>query len=117
MERSTATPRERIEFPAAHPRSRRLAGLVWTVTLLATAADVATTVYGLHLGLREGNPVALAAIETFGVPGLVGLKLLALGFAGVCWVALSDERALVPPATLGAFTSVVVTLNLLTLFG
>lgn len=117
MDSPTATLRDRL-LPTLPPTDGwAVTPLVWALALVATAGDLLTTSYGLHVGMREGNSVALAALEAFGLPGLLGLELFALGFAGVCWHVVSGRKSLVPPATLGGVTALVVCLNLVTLFG
>jgi hypothetical protein len=59
--------------------------------------DLATTAYGLHIGLVEKNPVAAQVLQIAGIGGLVGLKLIALAFALVCWKLLPrDYEGFVP---------------------
>jgi hypothetical protein len=59
--------------------------------------DLVTTVYGLHIGLVEKNPVAAQVLQLAGVGGLVGLKLFALALALICWKLLPrDYEGLVP---------------------
>lgn len=59
--------------------------------------DVTLTVHGLHIGLRELNPIARASFEAAGPVGLYFLKLIALAF-GICGRLVIDDRygALVP---------------------
>ena len=66
--------------------------LAWTAAVLAGALDVLLTLHGLGLGFAEANPVAAATVVAVGpVPGLAGLKLLALTVVAV-------GSRLVPPA-------------------
>lgn len=59
--------------PWANPRR------VWAAAAVAGLLDVLLTLHGLRLGFVEANPVAAATLDAVGpVPGLVGLKLLAL---------------------------------------
>lgn len=117
MDSPAGTLRDRLVPALPTTAGPTLTPLVWALALVATTGDLLTTAYGLHVGFREGNSVALAALEAFGFPGLVGLKLAALGFAGICWLLCSGRKSLVPPATLGGVTALVVCLNLVTLFG
>lgn len=57
---------------------------LWAVAVLALAADVALTRYGLANGLVERNPVARAATRELGFLALVGMKAgaLAVGVGG-----------------------------------
>jgi hypothetical protein len=58
----------------------RLGGML-VVTL--AAADIVLTLVGIQTGLQEENPVASRTLATFGAPGLVALKGLALGLLAV----------------------------------
>ncbi len=61
---------------------------MWGIALAAALIDALLTLHGLRLGLVEANPVADAVFRLVGpVPGLVGLKLLAVGV-----VALGSQR-------------------------
>ncbi|SEK71670.1 hypothetical protein [Haloferax larsenii] len=62
---------------------------LWLVTLLALVLDVATTMFGLSLGLSELNPVVLALMPQFGALGtLLLLKSVVLLISGTMWVFL-----------------------------
>ncbi len=54
--------------------------------------DVVTTFVGLHLGLAESNPIALRAIEGYGLLGMLALKGFAVGVGLLC-------RPLLPRST------------------
>lgn len=90
--------------PAVHDRVSRLAAgataverALWTVVLVASLADVALTVVGLHAGLPETNPLVVAAIERFGPVALVGLKAVAIAVGLAGWAAVAPAyRGLVP---------------------
>lgn len=70
--------------PRSSLRSRFFAALsgaereLWIVAIGAMIADVALTAHGLALGLEEMNPIARQAIDRAGIPGLYGLKGVAL---------------------------------------
>jgi len=65
---------------------------LWFLVTASMLVDVTLTVHGLHLGLRELNPVARRVMAIAGVPGLYGLKGLALG-VGLCCRPLVPDRA------------------------
>ncbi|MFB6069158.1 MAG: DUF5658 family protein [Halobacterium sp.] len=71
---------------------------LWTVVGATVLLDVGLTAYGLDLGLTEGNPIAAAFVERFGVVvALGGLKAVALGVALAGWALVSRPfRGLVP---------------------
>lgn len=46
--------------------------------MVVMTGDIVTTGVGLHLGLKEGNPVIAAIITWFGLPGMVVTKAVAL---------------------------------------
>lgn len=60
---------------------------LWALVLLATLADVVTTVAGIHLGLAEGNPLIADVLASTGVAGFLAVKaailVLAVGFRAV----------------------------------
>jgi hypothetical protein len=70
---------------------------LWVV-VAATLLDSVLTVYGVHIGLSEANPVAANLIESLGpVAALVTLKSGALAVGGLGWVAMpTDYRGVVP---------------------
>jgi hypothetical protein len=71
---------------------------LWIAVLAGLVLDSVLTVYGIHLGLAERNPVAADLIANVGVvPALALLKgaALAVGVGG--WVLLPERyRGLVP---------------------
>ncbi|HKL29926.1 MAG TPA: DUF5658 family protein [Natrialbaceae archaeon] len=70
---------------------------LWTALFVVMVLDVVLTMYGLHLGLAEGNPIARVAIDQFGVLGLVLLKAFSIGIAVLGWARVERRfRALVP---------------------
>lgn len=77
--------------------------------------DLVTTVYGLEIGLRERNPVVVAALARFGVAGLVGLKLVAVSWVGIIWWALGRRYGLAAMAGLMIPQGLAVALNVLTI--
>ena len=64
-------------------RARELSGPAMLALLIFFQfLDVVTTAVGLHLNLREGNPVVAWMIDRWGMEGLVLSKFLALSMAG-----------------------------------
>jgi uncharacterized membrane protein len=85
---------------------------LWLYALAVLALDVALTAHGLERGFVESNPVARAAMSTFGLwPAMIALKALAVA------VALAGRRALpvayrsVSPAALAAPWTVATVVN------
>jgi len=85
---------------------------LWLYALVVLALDVALTAHGLDRGFVESNPVARAAMATFGLwPAMFALKGLAVA------VALAGRRALpvayrsVSPAALAAPWTVATVVN------
>jgi len=70
---------------------------LWALLFVMMVLDVILTIYGLQLGLVEGNPIARAAIDRFGAFGLVSLKGLSIAIAIVGWARVERRfRGLVP---------------------
>ena len=91
--------------------------VLWSVVLVSAVFDILTTLVGLARGLEEGNVVARAFIETYGTPGLGGLKFAALVLLVVAWGLLSDRRATVVLAGFAVVSLFVVAANAATLAG
>lgn len=77
--------------------------------------DLVTTVYGLEVGLRERNPFVVAVLARFGVTGLVGLKLAAVGWVAVIWRGLGRQYGLAAMAGLMLPQGIAVVLNVITI--
>lgn len=104
---------------AAFPRvartsnsSTELEGLLWVAVVAALVGDIVTTFVGLHLGLAESNPIAHGAINGYGLPGMIGLKLVAVGIGLVCRWLLPDEYRPIVPAGLALPWLIAVGVNL-----
>lgn len=70
---------------------------VWTLALLLLVIDIATTIYGLKLGLGEANPVAAVLLDRYGLVALGALKGAALAVAAIGWVVVTRPyRGIVP---------------------
>ena len=101
-----------------HAGAARMAAFArwfWLVAGAVMLADIALTIYGLELGLREINPVARAALDGAGVAGLVGLKTLALAVAGACWYLVPDDFRVVVPLGLLLPSLAAVIVNVVTI--
>lgn len=97
-------------------RLARYERALWSLALLGLFADGVLTVYGLHAGLTEANPVVAGAAAVFG-PAL-GVGLIKLGSLGVglgsLRVVAPKHRALVPLA-LGSVWLLAATVNVVTI--
>lgn len=91
--------------------------VLWTVILVAAMFDVVTTLVGLEVGLSEGNVIAIAFIETYGSPGIGGLKFAALVTLVLVWGQLPDRMATIALQGFATISLVVVALNAVTLLG
>ena len=74
--------------------------------------DVVTTAVGLQYGLQEGNAFVSAAIETFGIAGLLVIKGLVLALAAMVAACIPDRVSPVIPLGLALPTLIAVTTNL-----
>ena len=81
--------------PTAHERVRSISDALsdqgprlWWLVGVALVTDVVLTLYGLSLNLVEMNPIAAFVIAEYGLPGMLGLKLLALLVAVAGWAVL-----------------------------
>jgi hypothetical protein len=88
---------------------------LWILVAAAMLVDVTLTVHGRHLGLVEVNPVARHALAGFGVLGLYGLKLVALGLGGCCRLGVGDRYGPVVPLGLAIPSLIAVCVNTLTI--
>lgn len=98
-----------------YPTVSRTEWVLWGLALAAMVADLAATVHGLGLGLRELNPVARGVLESAGVMGFVWLKAGAVGVAVACRSVTPDRLGAVVPASLGIPWAVAATLNVATI--
>ena len=71
--------------------------LLWALVLCAFALDVATTSFGLSIGLVERNPLAASLLVEHGIAALVGLKGIALATGLVCRSLVPDRYTAVVP--------------------
>ena len=101
-------------WPAEVGRSPSLDGerLLWGMVVVVMLLDVATTAVGLQYGLQEGNALVSAAIETFGIAGLLLIKGLVLGLAVAIASQIPDHVSPVVPLGLALPTLIAVTTNL-----
>lgn len=91
--------------------------VLWTVVLVASIADVVTTISGLALGLGEGNVVVRSMIESLGLAGFWIVKFVALVVLVVSWSALPERTATAFLAVFSLVTLSVVLHNAVTLLG
>ena len=93
---------------------------LWSLAVLVSVLDVATTTVGLEIGLVEANPVAEALMMgSSPLQVMVGLKLFVFGFGVAVWSRLPDAyRAAVPlgvavPWALASVHNAVLILSML----
>ncbi|AHF98964.1 hypothetical protein HALLA_08880 [Halostagnicola larsenii XH-48] len=86
--------------------------ILWIAVGAALVGDVVTTFVGLHLGLAESNPVAHSMIDGYGLVGMLGLKLVAIGIGIACRWLLPDEYRPIVPAGLALPWLIAVGINL-----
>lgn len=85
---------------------------VWAAAVVTGALDILLTLYGLGLGFVEANPVAATVVATVGpVPGLVGLKFVAVAAVAVGSRVVPPEVRPSPPALLAATWSAAALYN------
>lgn len=95
FERRTDSSMHRVAETVAgfEPAERGL----WLAVLLALVVDVHLTSVGIQQGLAEGNPAMRAVIQTTGIGGLLGAKLLAVA-AALAFRLRQPQYRLVLPA-------------------
>lgn len=71
--------------------------LLWTLVVCAFALDVATTSFGLSIGLVERNPIAASLLVEYGIAALVGLKAVALATGLACRSVVPERYTGVVP--------------------
>ncbi|MFB6094880.1 MAG: DUF5658 family protein [Halodesulfurarchaeum sp.] len=91
--------------------------VLWSVVVVGSVFDILTTMVGLGVGLREGNLVARAFVETYGVTGIGWLKLGALVGLVVSWFVLPKRPARILLFWFAIVSLVAVAFNVLTLMG
>jgi hypothetical protein len=71
---------------------------LWSLVAVSFVLDIGLTYYGLDIGLREGNPVARAFFEAFGVvESMVLMKSVVVGMALAAWVSIPERyRPVIP---------------------
>lgn len=83
--------------------------------LAMVVGDLVTTAYGLSVGLREQNPFVVEVLSRYGIAGLVGLKLVAVGWVVVIWRALGRHYGVAAMAGLTIPQSIAVVINVATI--
>lgn len=91
--------------------------VLWTVIIVATVADVVTTLTGLSNGVEEANPVIRSMVGSFGVAGLWVVKFLAMCWLVAGWAYLSEWKATVFLTIFGVVTLAVVLNNAVVILG
>lgn len=94
-------------------RPTRLERWLWLLALGVLGLDLATTAYGLHIGLREANPVAIALLERYGFWTLGSLKVVGVGVGATGWTVLSREHRFIVPLCLAGPWALGSAVNLL----
>lgn len=89
--------------------------VLWAVVIVATVADVVTTISGLSLGLGEGNVVVREMIATLGLAGFWLVKFCALVVLATGWTLLPERTATTFLAVFALVTMAVVLGNAVTL--
>lgn len=90
---------------------------LWSIGLAMVLGDLGTTVYGLNTGLKEQNPFVLAMLSRFGIAGLVALKLFAISWVAIIWLALGRRYGVAAMVGLILPQFVAVVLNVVTILG
>lgn len=90
----------------------------WLVAVLFFGVgDVVTTGVGVELfAVAEQNPVPAMVLQRYGVPGVVGLKLLVIACFGLLWRAFPRPYCAGIPLGLAVIGLAVTAWNLLVLF-
>lgn len=109
-----ATRESRLDAPLARHMSETDA-VLWSVVIVATVADVVTTISGLSLGLGEGNVVVREMIATLGLAGFWLVKFCALAALATGWALLPERKATAFLAVFALVTMGVVLSNAVTL--
>lgn len=91
------------------------AGPLWGLLAGVVVGDLLSTAYGLSIGLRERNPVVAEVIASYGLGGLVGLKLLTLVAAVAAWLVLERHYGVAALVGLALPQGGAVVVNVLTI--
>lgn len=73
---------------------------IWALPVCFLFLDLGTTWYGLQMGFRESNQVALMVLSEHGYLGLASVKGIAMGIAFVGWSILPAAWRIVAPTCL-----------------
>ena len=84
---------------------------LWTAVICAFALDLATTAFGLSVGLVEANPIAASLLAAHGFASLVGLKVLVLVVGVVCRTVVPARHAAAIPLGLALPSAAAVVAN------
>lgn len=86
---------------------------LWLFVLVLFTVDLGLTLYGFELGFVERNPLARTLLLTYGIPGIVALKLGALALAGGFRYRIPSAYGAIVPLSLAIPWLYAVTVNAL----
>jgi len=76
---------------------RTISKVMWVLVALTAVGDIVTTLYGLHLGYTEGNPlVAWTLAYAPPVVSLVTIKLVAVCICYAAYRMVSRSKWVIP---------------------
>lgn len=78
----------------------RIERVLWALVAFAFVGDIVTTAVGFELGLVEVNPAVASSVGSYGVPGMVAMKVAAVSVAVLYRPLLDREYRLIIPACL-----------------
>lgn len=90
---------------------------LWWLVVAGFLADTVLTIYGVHAGHVEGNPVMRHALASLGIVGIVGLKSGAIAVAVACRPLLSEAHRPLVPAALSLPWIAAALVNVVVVFG
>lgn len=110
-----ADQRDASVLPDIQQRLSESHAVLWSVVIIGSVLDIVTTIVGTFRGAPEGNPVALAFMQTYGTPGVGLLKFSALVLVVLLWAALPDRYATAVLSAFALVSLIVVGANTVTL--
>lgn len=84
---------------------------LWLLVVVMLFVDFGLTVYGFELGFVERNPIALALLAAFGIPGILALKGGALAIAAILRPLMPDEYGALVPLALAISWGYAIAVN------
>lgn len=85
--------------------------LLWSVVLCVFVLDLATTAFGLSVGLSELNPIAASLLATHGIASLVVVKSAVLAVGVLCYSIVPDRHGILVPLGLALPWGLAVVVN------